>query len=240
MKYLFIFIFCFFGLLSGYSQAPFFLQKEEDISVLYRDCVNDLWLSPQNACEALPFKLTVSDATFWQDSIDKRHVKIVPRGIKAKIEIYYYDKQGKLVYEEQTLKVIDPPGISYHFEVEGKWTSGHNEIDRQSKITFTPLADTEFRRLMPEESDYRVDSMEIYVLPPEFKPPQFIAKIGFDIHKPQQAIDIHLPEACFAYGSGTQVHIQIGELYRTSGQGELVHEYFRCTLYERLMVFTIK
>lgn len=241
MKYLITFLFCL-NILAMYGQKPFFLQKEETIPFLYKDCVNDLWLYTPNLCEDLPFDVKVSaDADIWQDSIDKRHIKIVPRGGNTIIELYHYDGNGKIVFSNTTLRVLETPSITYHFEIDGRWASGENRtIDKNSKITFTPLPDADFVNKLPNESDYRVDSIVIYILPPNNHPPQYITKIGFDIHKRQGPIHIPLPEACFVYGSGTQIYLQVGEIYRMNGQGKLIYEYFRCTLYERIGVFYVK
>lgn len=221
------------------TQKPFFLPKEAEISYLYRNCLNDLWLYTPDICEGSPIEIKVSGATFWQDSTDKRHIKINPSGNKVNIEIYYYDRNKKVVYWQKLLSVLEIPGFYYHFEVDGNPRYENNRIDKKSKITFLPSPDANFAQNMPNECDYRLESLAIYASAGD-KPPLPIKTMNFDIHKPQGEITIPLPESCFEMGKDTRIFIEIGEVYRMNGQGKLVHEFFRCTLYERIGVFYVK
>lgn len=240
MKGIVIFILCIhFTFVFSQTQKPFFLPKEEEITHLYRNCLNDLWLYAPDICEDLPIEIKVLGATFWQDSTDKRHIKINPSGNKVNIEMYYYDTNKKVVYWQKWLSVFEIPGFYYHFEVDGNPRYENNRIDNNSKITFLPLPDANFARNMPNECDYRLESLQIYASANN-NPPIHIKTMNFDIHKPQGEITISLPESCFEMGKGTRITIEIGEIYRMNGQGKLVYERFRCTLYEKMREFYVK
>ncbi|MBX7240207.1 MAG: hypothetical protein K1X92_00565 [Bacteroidia bacterium] len=230
-----------FSILAMYGQTPFFLQKGTENHVLYRMFSNDIWLYTSNICEDLPFEVKVSDATFWQNPVEKRHLQIIPRGPKVKIEMHYYNTTGKEIYLEKTLMVIDPPGEYYQFAVDGKWINRHDiPIDKNSKITFRIVQDPEFKTLMGLQADYRVDSIWITVLPPDNHPPVHIKGIGFDIHQPQGILSIPLPLKCFAYGSGTKIFAEVGNVYRRNEKGEWVDFFVRASMYDRTGIFVVK
>lgn len=231
----------FLAISTIYGQSPFFVQKGTENWALYRNFANDVWLYTPNICEDLPFKVKISDADFWQDSIDKRHLKIVPRGNKAKIEMHYYDTNGKETYLEKTLNVIGPPGEYYHFFVDGKWTNSYDiPIDKNSKITFRIVKDPDFSTLMGLQADYRVDSIKIYLSPPNNHPPEYITTLGFDIHQHQDLLSIPLPPKCFAYGSGTKIYAEVKDVYRRNAKGEWIYFFVRASFYDKTGIFYVR
>ncbi len=239
MKYI-VSILLGFSTFAMYGQNPFFLQKGTECEVLYSEYVNDVWLFTPDICEDLPFDVKLFNVdTFWQDSIDKRHLKIIPRGSKTKIEMHYYDTDGKKVFLEKVLLVVSPPNLMFHFEVDGKW-EGPIRIDKNSNITFSILNDPDFTRLMGSQIDYRVDSIEIYILPPNNSPPEYIKTIGFDINQPQSILSILLPPKCFAYGSGTIIYAEVGTVYRRNEKGELLAFFVRNNRYDKTGTFYVK
>lgn len=238
MKYLVVLLLCI-SFMKLYSQSPFFVQKQDVIHALYRNCVNDLWINTPDMCEEISFRLTISDATFWQDSINKRHIKVIPRGNHANIEIVYYDGNGKTVNSTTRLDVMDIPIVNYRFEIDGKPAVRDEKIDIQSKLTLTLEPDLNFEKNLPNECDYRLNEIEIYVSNENY-PPQHVKKLAFDIHQPQSTLDISLPETCFSKGSGSKIMLEIHEFYRLNSQGELVYVDWFPSIFDRSYTFIVK
>ena len=239
MKYsIFYGIVCCFILNTLSGQAITF---EVENPFLYRNCVNELRIvSPQIATAPENYWLEVSGYdTLLTDKDDRQRLLIIPHNYSVTLKLCRIGQDGKTIKSFIKIKVLEPPGVSYVFEVDGKRTERPN-IDKNTKITFKILPDSDFAERMPEETDYRIDSLKIYLQPSDTQPPFMIKKMGFSIDKPQTEKVIALPDECFVYGKGSKILINAGETYRLNAAGQLIYIPFRGTLYDRVQLLEVK
>ncbi len=208
---------------------------------LYRNCVNELRIaSPQIATNPENYWLEVSEYdTLLTDEDDRQRLLIIPHNYSVTLKLCRTGPDGKTIKSFTKIKVLEPPGVSYVFEVDGKRTERPN-IDKNTKITFKILPDSDFAQRMPEETDYRIDSLTIYLQPSETQPPFMVKKMGFSIDKPQMEKVIALPDQCFEHGKGSKIFIEAGEIYRLNAAGQLIYLPYRGSVYDRVQIFEVK
>ena len=225
------------------AQTPFYLIKgESECTVLYSDCINDLWIDVPQWCEkAEKYEIEAVNCPIWQDPNDKRHIRIVPNHNRLVVfRVSEYKEGKKTTVSDAIVTVIDAPGESFRLSVDGNSSMRNNRIDRNSKITFQTIPDSRFAIEMPNECDYRIDSISVYLSPNGNQPPLHITTLGYDIEKPQPLIEIILPEACFSYPSSSEIYLEIKNVYRKNGEGLLLDSFYRCSLDKRLSRLYLK
>lgn len=208
---------------------------------LYRNCINELRIvSPRMGVPPENYRIELSDGdTLLTDNDDPQRMLIIPRNYSVTFRLCRTNPDGETVKSFTKLKVLEPPVVSYVFEVDGR-RSENVLIHKGSRVSFRILADSDFSERMPEETDYRIDSVRVY-LQSERLPPRLMRKYAFSVlNPPQYRYEIPLPEECFQNESGSRIYIEAGELYRLNAAGQLIYVPFRGTFYDRVGIFEIE
>lgn len=191
------------------------------VQQLYRNCGNDLFIDVPVLGELYDPRVSASEATIRQANDNPKRFLIIPTGRRSVVTVKSQTNGQLIDIDQLTYNVIDPPKPSLELLVEGRPYSLTQSIPANSRFSVRLVPDPEFRRSLPRDARYGVQSVE-FLLKDGLQPARVVGQTNLQGRDATQPLQLRVPSEVLRARSGSKLFIRVNGIHRVNYQGNRV------------------
>lgn len=202
---------------------PEVLITSASIQTLYRQCGNAINIDVPALGALYDPVVSATQAQVQTSAQNRKRFLIDPAGQSCVLSVSNRAEGRVTKVEDIHYRVIEPPRPSLEMQVNGRAYNGAMPVSGASRVQIQLMADKEFAKMLPGDAQYEMGIVKI-LLKDQIGPPRVVRTLdlqGKDATRPQQ---INLGPEVRQAAPGTQVFIQIEEVYRKNYRGQRIRD----------------
>jgi len=185
---------------------------------MYRNCGNAINIDVPALGALYRPLISASNANVRQSPQNRKKFLIIPRGRQTEVTVQSETEGSPLLIDKIKYQVVDPPKPSVELFVNNRPMSVTTSVPKNSRFAIRIVPDATFKRLMPRDARYGVQSVEI-LLKDGLQPARTVKTINMQGKDATQLQALSMPMQVLKAPRTAKMFIRLNGIYRLNFQG---------------------